>query len=86
MTTLLTLAKHFACCGLENTVKQQNPFEQELSMVEDPGGYFCMGLSLQKLDKHVPAIGYFEKALKDEPIKGLACLCLAVSYGNTWQI
>ena len=40
-----------------------------------------MGLSLQKLDKHVPAIGYFEKALKDEPIKGLACLCLAVSYG-----
>ena len=73
--------KAFCLLRLGKYRQAAKSFEQELSMVEDPGGYFCMGLSLQKLDKHVPAIGYFEKALKDEPIKDLVYLCLAVSYG-----
>ena len=73
--------KAFCLLRLGKYRQAAKSFEQELSMVKDPGGYFCMGLILQKLDRHIHAIGYFEKALKDESIKGLACLCLAVSYG-----
>lgn len=78
-------SSHFgkALCLLRlgNYRQAAKSFEQELSMVEDSGGYFCMGLSLQKLDKHASAIRYFKKALNDELINGMAYICLAVSYG-----